>query len=222
MTYAAVLGVVLALGGVRLVFFAPVSDDLVGRTAREARAGARLVSWPEASAQVMHRDTEALLTRVGTVADTDFARLSNVICYDADFSASMRRAGRDRVDIMVVPSHDWPGFDRVHAEKAVFRSVENGYSMVRQSADGLATTYDYQGRTLARTNAFTTDQQTMVAYVPTEGVRTPYSLVGDLFAWLCIAATLAFVTIRCTPPMRYRGRRTLFPGADRRGRKVFS
>ncbi|MQA80421.1 MAG: hypothetical protein GEV10_18400 [Streptosporangiales bacterium] len=230
---------------------APVNDDLVASTEREARAGARLISWPETTAHVMQRDRGALLAEVGAiakrydayvdvgaavmtdhapyvrnqailvtpegvawdydkahptpmepmtpgapevpVADAGFARLAGVICYDADFTALMRQAGRAGADIMLVPSHDWRGFDNVHAEKAVFRSVENGYSMVRQSADGVATAYDYQGRTLARTSAFTTDPQAIVAFVPSEGVRTPYAVVGDLFAWLCVAGLAALV-----------------------------
>ncbi|HEY0755085.1 MAG TPA: hypothetical protein VGD98_14095 [Ktedonobacteraceae bacterium] len=49
---------------------------------------------------------------------------------------------------------------------------------------------DDEGHTLAASDYFTTDQQTMIAYVPTQGVWTLYAHVGDLFTWLCIAGLL--------------------------------
>jgi apolipoprotein N-acyltransferase len=49
---------------------------------------------------------------------------------------------------------------------------------------------DYEGRVLATSDFFSTDQQTMIAYVPIHGVRTIYATIGDLFAWLSIAGLL--------------------------------
>jgi len=37
---------------------------------------------------------------------------------------------------------------------------------------------------------FASEQRVMVAQVPTRGVRTIYSMIGDLFAWLCLAGFL--------------------------------
>lgn len=231
--------------------FGGVHDDLLASTVREARAGARLVLWPESAAPVMGRDEGALLSRIGDLAreervyvdagltvyergspgvrnetvlvgpdgrvawtyrkarpvpilepyepgrgvlpaeDAPFGRLSGAICYDADFPALMRQAGQDGADIVLVGANNWEGIKKMHAESSVFRAVENGYSVVRQANRGLSVAYDYQGRTLASSDYFATNQQAMAAYVPTEGVRTVYSLVGDLFAWLCVGATVA-------------------------------
>ncbi len=125
--------------------------------------------------------------------DTPYGRLANLICFDADFPGLARQGGRDGVDLMLVPANDWREFGEVHTQKATIRAIENGYSLVRQDTNGLAQAVDYQGRVLASSNYFTTDQQTMVAYVPTKGVRTVYASVGDLFVWLC-AAALALLT----------------------------
>ncbi|MBY8879951.1 nitrilase-related carbon-nitrogen hydrolase [Actinacidiphila acidipaludis] len=118
------------------------------------------------------------------VADTPYGRLADVICYDADFPAMMRT----RTDIMLVPSHDWKAYGGAHTMKASLRAIEGGYAVVRQDADGVSTAYDDKGRVLASTDSFTTDRQTMVAYVPTRGTTTVYDRIGDLFAWLCLAA----------------------------------
>lgn len=51
--------------------FAPANADLLDRTHREARAGAKVVIWPEAGAQVHEDDRAALLRAVGRVARRD-------------------------------------------------------------------------------------------------------------------------------------------------------
>jgi apolipoprotein N-acyltransferase len=94
---------------------------------------------------------------------------------------------------MLVPALDWPGIDPFHTHNATFRAIENGYSLVRQTSQGLAMTVDYQGHVLAATDYFKTDQQAMIAFVPVKGVHTIYALVGDLFTWLCIAGLFLLV-----------------------------
>jgi apolipoprotein N-acyltransferase len=127
-------------------------------------------------------------------ADTPFGRLSNVICFDADFPALMRQA--DDVDLMLVPSNDWYGFGATHTEKAALRAVENGYSLIRQASNGLSAVFDPQGRMLTSADYFATRQQTMTVYVPVTG--SLYARVGDVFAWLCLGAlaVLAVLAIR--------------------------
>ncbi len=50
---------------------------------------------------------------------------------------------------------------------------------------------DYEGHVLAASDYYTADQQVIVAYVPTHGVRTIYAVIGDLFAWLCVVGLVA-------------------------------
>jgi apolipoprotein N-acyltransferase len=130
--------------------------------------------------------------RVPTVA-TPYGRLANVICFDLDDPALVRQAGRAGTDLMLAPSDDWPAIDPQHAQRAAFRAVENGFSLVRPSSNGLSTAVDYQGRILAATDYFHTDQQVIVAYVPEHGTRTIYATIGDLFAWLSALGLLALI-----------------------------
>ncbi|WP_432140428.1 apolipoprotein N-acyltransferase [Streptomyces sp. bgisy084] len=242
---------------------APVADDLVAATDREARAGARIVVWPETQARVLAADRERLLARVAGIArkrqvyvDTAFAlytprpphvrnvaalvtpegkvawtydkthptpmepmmpgrgevpvtgspygRLATVICYDADFPALMRRAADRGAGLILVPANDWAGFESLHAQRAVFRSVEYGYAMVRQSVHGVATAVDHQGRVRGSADYFTADRQTLVAEVPVQPrTGTLYSRTGDLFALLCAGGTLLVVALGV------RGRRSV-------------
>jgi apolipoprotein N-acyltransferase len=130
--------------------------------------------------------------RVPTV-DTPYGKLANLICFDADFPGLARQSGGQGVDMMLVPSNDWREFGVVHTQKATLRAIENGYSLVRQDTEGLAQVVDFQGHVLAASDYFTTDQQTMVAYVPTQGERTIYAMVGDVFAWLSVAALAVLI-----------------------------
>jgi apolipoprotein N-acyltransferase len=230
--------------------FARINDDLLAASEREARAGAKIIVWPEAGAGTLVDDKAELIARAAALAqrhdvylhvglgvlsrsapymrnqailvdpagqvvwtydkarpvpgmdqlapgdgrvptvDTPYGKLANLICFDADFPGLARQSG---VDIMLVPSNDWREFGAVHTQKATLRAIENGYSLVRQDTEGLAQVVDFQGHVLAASDYFTTDQQTMVAYVPTQGERTIYAMVGDVFAWLSVAALAVLV-----------------------------
>lgn len=127
------------------------------------------------------------------ITQTSFGRVSSVICYDMDFTGLIRKAGKSKADIMIVPAWDWKAIDPLHAHMAVFRAVENGFSMVRQTGEGLSIAVDYQGRILAAMDHFTSDNHVMIAEVPTEGTFTVYSWIGDLFAWICVVGTFIFL-----------------------------
>ncbi|MCP4751556.1 MAG: nitrilase [Proteobacteria bacterium] len=134
------------------------------------------------------------------VVNTPFGRIASVICFDMDFPGFIRRAGDD-IDLMLVPAHDWMEIDPIHTHMAAFRAVENGFSMIRTTAEGLSLAVDYQGRPLKSMDYFTTKEPIMMADVPTQGVATLYSIIGDLFAWLCLAGTLiGIVASRISTP----------------------
>jgi apolipoprotein N-acyltransferase len=227
-----------------------VNDDLLAASEREARAGAKIIVWPEVGAGTLADDKADLIAQAAELArgydvylqmglgvlsrrapfmrnqailvdpqgqvvwtydkahpipgmeqltpgdgkvptvDTPYGRLANLICFDADFPDLARQGGSQGVDLMLVPSNDWPEFGTVHTQKATLRAIENGYSLVRQDSNGLAQVVDFQGRVLASSDYFTSDQQTMVAYVPTKGERTVYAMIGDVFAWVSTAALI--------------------------------
>lgn len=117
---------------------------------------------------------------------TDLGVIAGLICYDLDYT---EQAAVD-ADIMLAPAADWEGFGRLHTEKTRLRAVEHGYSLVRHDAYGLSGAYDPQGRQLAQADWHATDQLTMVAEIPTEGRRTIYARIGDVFAWSCCVFVL--------------------------------
>jgi len=129
------------------------------------------------------------------VLDSRFGQLSSAICYDMDFPWLVRQAGQSGVDLLVAPSADVEAGAIIHAHEAVFRAVENGFSLVRPAANGLSLAADYRGKLLATMDHFTADNRRLLADVPIQGVTTIYGRVGDLFAWLAMAS-LVILLIR--------------------------
>lgn len=233
---------------------APAADELLERTTRVARDGAKIVTWAEAAVFVLAEDSGALVERardlaraegiylqLGTVVvrktqahpyaenhaimigpdgrviwdylktvhpfgdnqvyepgpgevptvSTPYGVLSTVICYDADFPALVRQAGRAGADILLVPANDWQPIDAMHAQAATYRAVENGVTMVRPTGGGHSTVVNHLGETLAFGDYYATDRVTVVADVSIRGKDTVYPFVGDTLVLLsAIALTM--------------------------------
>lgn len=128
------------------------------------------------------------------VISTPFGKISSVICSDMDSPFHLRQQSvREGIDIMLAPSWDWREIDPYHTWMTAFRGIENGFSIVRQTNDGLSQATDYQGNILASMDHYTTEEHVMISHVPTGGVTTIYSRVGDVFAWLCLGGFLSMV-----------------------------
>ncbi len=240
------------------VVFTTVSDDLFNTTMREARAGAKIVLWPEVGAAVLEEDESGLIAQGSTVARTSgiylemgmlvytqtapfaqdkavlldptgkvvwhyykahpfpgepwlpgdgkvptiatpFGRLATVICFDLDFPSLLRQAGQAGSDVVLLPSYDWQEIDPMHTQITTFRAIENGFSLVRQTRAGLSMTVDYEGRVLAVSDYFSSDQQVMIASVPIHGVHTIYAVIGDLFAWLSLMGLVILTAVAFWP-----------------------
>jgi apolipoprotein N-acyltransferase len=120
------------------------------------------------------------------VADTPYGRLSTVICNDMGYPALVRQAGQNGADILFAPTNDIRPYAAGDAAEATYRTIENGFSMVRATANGTSLITSYDGRVLASQAYFTSDSGIMLASIPTHGVTTIYSRIGDVFAYLCV------------------------------------
>jgi apolipoprotein N-acyltransferase len=129
------------------------------------------------------------------VLKTPYGRISSIICFDGDFPQVPAQAGVLKADILLDPSNDWRAIDPWHTQMANFRAIEQGVNLIRQTSRGLSAAFDYQGRRLAAMDHFQTVDYAMVSEVPTGGVRTVYSLLGDWFAWACLAALAVLMVL---------------------------
>ena len=103
---------------------------------------------------------------------TPYGRISHVICFDGEFPYLSRQAGQAYADLMLISSNDWRQIDPWHTQDITFRAIESGFSLVRQTSNGLAIAVDYEGRVLASSDYFSTGDQVMMASVPTQRTQT--------------------------------------------------
>jgi apolipoprotein N-acyltransferase len=125
--------------------------------------------------------------------NTPYGNLSNIICWDADFPSTIKQIGKEKTDILFIPSSDWFEVSPIHTTPAVYRSIENGCSMVRQTQDGLSNMTDPRGKTITEMHHFNTTSWTMTGHVPTKRIWALYPIIGDLFGWLSFIGLLFFI-----------------------------
>ena len=132
--------------------------------------------------------------------DTPYGRIAGAICYDMDFPSLMMQAGAHRADIVISPAGDWKAIDPRHTQMASFRAIEEGSNLARQTNMGLSAVYDYEGHQLAHMDQYQSSDLTMVAQIPTRGVPTLYSVLGNWFAWLNLITLLVLVLLAIFRP----------------------
>jgi apolipoprotein N-acyltransferase len=94
---------------------------------------------------------------------------------------------------MFLPANDWKEVDPIHTHMAITRAIENGFSLVHPAGQGLSVATDNRGRIISSMDYYSTNEQIMYADVPIQHTFTIYSLIGDVFAWLCIAGSIIFL-----------------------------
>ena len=122
-----------------------------------------------------------------TVADTAIGRIGLAICWDSDFPEVVSQAGRESVDILVVPAADWSGIDPLHGRMALFRAVENGTTLLRQAQGGLSIIATPYGRVLDRGSG---PRNEVRAVVTPASVPTIYPLIGNILGPVSAALVL--------------------------------
>ena len=120
------------------------------------------------------------------VAGTPYGRLTTAICYDLEYPGLLRQAGQKGADILLAPNNEPYSFQASYrGGEQVYRAIENGTSLIRPDGDGISLMTDYLGRVIASQNYSASSNGIMLASVPTHGVSTIYSHIGDAFAYLC-------------------------------------
>jgi DJ-1 family protein len=124
--------------------------------------------------------------------DTTYGRIGVSICRDMSFPGYAQQAGEQRVDIMLNPSYDYP---KSTSAMYSLRAIENGFTMIRPVYNGFSYAVDPNGKLLASMDSDNTATGIMYADVPTKGVKTIYTTVGDLLGWLCVFGLLGLILL---------------------------
>jgi len=123
---------------------------------------------------------------------TPYGKIGIAICRDFAFSSFIKQAAKSDVDIMLGPSYDWPkSFGPAYRTTA----IENGFSFVRPTYNGVSHATDYNGNVIATMDSEKTEDGIMYVDVPTKGVKTLFPIVGNFLGWICVVGMLALIFI---------------------------
>lgn len=124
--------------------------------------------------------------------DSPYGRIGSAICFDMDFPSFIHQVHSMHIDIMTVPGYDWKEISHYHTYVASFRAIEQGFHLVRAASWGLSASFTNKGQVLSSQDYYSSNDVILYSDVPMKGQSTVYSVVGDIFAWLCI---LFFISI---------------------------
>jgi apolipoprotein N-acyltransferase len=126
------------------------------------------------------------------------------VCKDMHFAVLGRAYGQRGASVVLVPAWDFAYLDGWLEERTTaFRGIENGYSIVRSSREGLLSASDPYGRILAKaTSSVMPGRSLLVKITVAAPVRTFYTRIGNLFGWLCVLAAPVFLLLGWFPARR--------------------
>jgi apolipoprotein N-acyltransferase len=122
---------------------------------------------------------------------------STAICYEVVYPHLAREATSAGSQLLTTITNDaWFGRSSAawqHFEMASLRAVEQGRYLARAANTGLSGIVDPYGRVLVKSALF--EQASLVGDVRFLTSRTIYARTGDLFVYVCAAATLAALVL---------------------------
>jgi apolipoprotein N-acyltransferase len=130
------------------------------------------------------------------VFDISGVKTGGVICYDYDFPYLAKGYGQLNADLVADPSSDWRGIDPIHTSMAAYRAIEQGHSILRSTRFGLSAAITPFGEFTSQMSSYDNNSKVMMAHLPVKGVTTIYSLIGDIFIYVCIGFILFFLLVQ--------------------------
>ncbi|WP_158306100.1 carbon-nitrogen hydrolase family protein [Maribacter sp. HTCC2170] len=124
---------------------------------------------------------------------TPYGTIGISICRDMGFPSFIRQAAKDKVDIMLSPSYDWP---KSPSAWYLTSTIENGFSFVRPTYNGYSYAADYNGKVLAHMDSDQSVEGIMYSDVPVKGIKVLYPVFGDVMGWLCVIVMIVLIGFR--------------------------
>ncbi len=123
--------------------------------------------------------------------ETPYGTIAASICFDMDFPQYLKQA--NGIDIFLAPSNDWKAIDPIHTQMASYRAIEQGFNLIRQTSKGLSAGVDYTGGKISEMDHFTDNEKVLITQLPTKGITTIYSKIGDIFIVFCLALFIVVI-----------------------------
>jgi apolipoprotein N-acyltransferase len=113
--------------------------------------------------------------------NTEIGRFSTVICYDINYPIFINSLSRNHLDVLIVPSWDYPGVAEFQSKEARYKAIEGGFNLIKNTANGVVIASDYKGRILTYFSGENCQDYFVVTDLYKHGVKTLYSYIGQYF-----------------------------------------
>lgn len=124
---------------------------------------------------------------------TEWGEIGSLICFDSIYEMLGLESVRDGAGLMIISSNDSWFYDSAavyqHQAQAQLRAIEEGRYLLRAANTGISTVLDPNGRILRWIDPL--EEGYAVCEVSFRTGRTLYSIIGNLFVYLCIALCTA-------------------------------
>lgn len=97
-------------------------------------------------------------------SDTEFGRISAIVCADAGYPQLVSQTGRNKIDLLLVPSEDWAPLYRSITPSMMLRAVENGVAIFRLTAYGKTAGVSSRGSTIFVNSVFLSSTTTSISH----------------------------------------------------------
>ena len=127
------------------------------------------------------------------ILETDFGKISTVICYDINYPMFINSLSRNHIDMLFVPSWDYPGVAEFQSKEARYKAIEGGFNLIKNTANGVVVASDYKGRILTYYYGDNCRDYFIVSELYKHGVKTLYSYIGKVFNWIYLLALFGII-----------------------------
>jgi len=138
-------------------------------------------------------------------ADTPYGRIAITICRDLEMTDYIRQAGRANVDIMLSSAYEFEQGLVIHS--TYMRTIEYGFSLLRPAQHGITVAVDYNGNVINQMDFADPGNGIMYAELPTEGINTLYTQIGDVLGWICVVGLVSFVPLSIVLNSKHKKRK---------------
>ncbi len=124
---------------------------------------------------------------------TDSLNEGVAICKDMDFQQFILGYSKQSPAILYVPAWDFVTDGWMHARMAIMRSVEGGFSLVRNARQGRLTISDWRGKVLYEANSESGSHTSLLGELTIDPHPTIYARAGDWFGTVNMFAALGLL-----------------------------
>ena len=125
--------------------------------------------------------------------DTPYGRIGQVICADMLYPQYIKQVNEKEIDLLLVPSYDTSFYTPLLSFISAYRTVENGFTMVRITGEGYSTVIDPYYKHWSGQNFFEQGSTNFYTNVPIISRKTFYSKIGFLFPYLIILVLVCLI-----------------------------